>query len=185
MSVLKRWFGRQEKASEDSRAGESADEQLAAGAAGEDELQRMIRRLEIAAEGPLAGEAAAKRLSEIIGEYGLLFYNLRPDGAAERLGEIGDRRAVEPLIRALDLTDSPTQCAAIRALVKIGDRRAVEPLIELLEKDCWHSVTANAAWALGEFRDRRAAAALARATRHRLRDVRQVATAALKKLPGR
>lgn len=45
------------------------------------------------------------------------------------LGEIGDPRAVEPLIKALD-SDQLMSC--IGALGKIGDPRAVEPLIDVL-----------------------------------------------------
>jgi HEAT repeat protein len=54
--------------------------------------------------------------------------------AAKVLGEIGDSRAVEPLIAALeDSTGSVVFDAAI-ALGQIGDLRAIEPLIVALEK---------------------------------------------------
>ena len=54
--------------------------------------------------------------------------------AAEALGKIGDRRAVEPLIAVL--TDSH-ECehydSVVRALGEIGDARAVLPLVEAIE----------------------------------------------------
>ena len=56
--------------------------------------------------------------------------------AAEVLGEIGDERAVEPLIQALkDKDEFVRQCAA-EALGEIGDERAVETLNQAL-KDEW------------------------------------------------
>lgn len=47
------------------------------------------------------------------------------------LGKIGDTRAVEPLITALD--DRDAQGAAIQALGQIGDTRAVGPLVMVLK----------------------------------------------------
>jgi HEAT repeat protein len=49
--------------------------------------------------------------------------------AAHALGEIGDRRAVDPLIEALK--NRALQAEAIRALAKMGDKRAVDALIEV------------------------------------------------------
>lgn len=51
--------------------------------------------------------------------------------AAEALGKIGDRRAVEPLICSLS-TDMWLQFPAAMALGEIGDPRAVAPLVTLL-----------------------------------------------------
>jgi HEAT repeat protein len=48
------------------------------------------------------------------------------------LGEIGDNRAVEPLINALQMSEVAAQAAY--ALGKIGDDRAIPPLIETLQK---------------------------------------------------
>jgi HEAT repeat protein len=70
--------------------------------------------------------------------------------AASALGEIGDARAVEPLIKALRDNSS-----AAKALVNIGDARAVEPLIKALgDKDS--DVRQRGAEALGEIGDERA-----------------------------
>ncbi len=64
------------------------------------------------------------------------------DAAKERaaylLGEIGDRRAVEPLIAAFAReTDQYIRLAAVRALGMIGDPRAVDTLIAALEIPPW------------------------------------------------
>lgn len=52
--------------------------------------------------------------------------------AARSLGEIGDGRAFEPLLQAMD--DSRLRAAAVEALGKVGDGRAVEPLRSLVEE---------------------------------------------------
>lgn len=54
--------------------------------------------------------------------------------AAEALGEIGDPRAVEPLIAALQ-EDGDHRAAVVTALGKLGDPRAVEALISQLWTD--------------------------------------------------
>ncbi len=73
--------------------------------------------------------------------------------AAEALGQIGDVRAVEPLIVALKEGDMRRVSA--EALGKIGDTRAVEPLIATL-KDKDSDVCKAAAEALGKIGDDRA-----------------------------
>ena len=50
---------------------------------------------------------------------------------AKALGDIGDERAVEPLIKALGHEDEDVRKSAAEALGKIGDARAVEPLIKV------------------------------------------------------
>jgi len=90
-------------------------------------------------------------------------------GAAKALGEIGDPRAVEPLIAALAQPeaspldppeeDPAPQKRALRtvadALGNLGDPRAVEPLIDALADDA-PSVRRSAAAALGRIADARA-----------------------------
>ncbi|MFB0562557.1 MAG: HEAT repeat domain-containing protein [Candidatus Lokiarchaeia archaeon] len=51
------------------------------------------------------------------------------------LGEIGDRRAVEPLIEALKDERGGVRKAAAAALGRLKDKRAVEPLIEVLKEN--------------------------------------------------
>ncbi|MCF8051858.1 MAG: protein kinase [Desulfobacterales bacterium] len=78
-----------------------------------------------------------------------------PSQAAEALGEIGDDRAVEPLIEALkERGYTSLQFKAAKALGKIGDARAVEPLVEAL-KDDYAGVRKQAAASLGEIGDAR------------------------------
>lgn len=67
-----------------------------------------------------------------------------PDSSAAReraaylLGDIGDRRAVEPLIAAYTRErDRYIRLAAVLALGKIGDPRAVETLIAALDTPAW------------------------------------------------
>jgi HEAT repeat protein len=62
-------------------------------------------------------------------------------GAAEALGKIGDKRAIEPLIQALRDDNllrsvrSGVRARAAEALGRIGDKRAVEPLIQVSKND--------------------------------------------------
>lgn len=49
--------------------------------------------------------------------------------SAYHLGELGDKRAVEPLINALDDADRTVVSSAAWALGRLGDERAIEPLI--------------------------------------------------------
>lgn len=53
--------------------------------------------------------------------------------AAETLTEIGDVRAVKPLIMALNDGNDDVVAFSAQALGKIGDKRAVEPLIEIFD----------------------------------------------------
>ncbi len=52
--------------------------------------------------------------------------------AALMLGKLGDTRAVDPLIRALDAPGFKTPLHAAEALGKLGDSRAIEPLLMLV-----------------------------------------------------
>jgi HEAT repeat protein len=81
-------------------------------------------------------------------------------GAAKALGEIGDERAVEPLMKALR-RDSYVRWSAVVALGKIG-KSAVEPLIGVLSDDNWR-VREYAVRALGEIGDERAVEPLIKA----------------------
>ena len=53
-------------------------------------------------------------------------------GAAEALGQLGDPRAVEPLIKALGDFDGSVCESAAKALGELGDDRAVDPLLKVL-----------------------------------------------------
>jgi hypothetical protein len=71
------------------------------------------------------------------------------------LGEIGDSRAVEPLIKMLGDVGPHVRESATKALGKIGDTRAVEPLIKALGDEMGY-VRWPAAEALGVIGDARA-----------------------------
>jgi HEAT repeat protein len=75
--------------------------------------------------------------------------------AAEALGRLGDKAAVEPLIAALKDDDRGVRWSAASALGALADNRAVEPLIAALkDQDAW--VRGMVAEALGRLGDRRA-----------------------------
>jgi hypothetical protein len=75
--------------------------------------------------------------------------------AAEALGELGDPRAVEPLLARLADWDGMVRVSAADALGRFGDRRAVEPLVaRLADEDS--DVRRRTAVALGELGDPRA-----------------------------
>ena len=71
--------------------------------------------------------------------------------AAVALGEIGDSRAVEPLIKILNDLNSNVRWAAAEALKKIGES-AVEPLIESLKDEKIRILAAVALGEIGDFR---------------------------------
>ena len=103
--------------------------------------------------------------------------------AAEALGEIGDKRAVEPLIDALRDADYTVQLHAAEALVKVGDKRAVEPLIVTLKVGD-SSLRMLAAKALGEIGDAGAVEPLTAALKDDDVFVRNRAESALEKIRG-
>jgi len=78
--------------------------------------------------------------------------------AATALGDIGDPRAVAPLIAALDVPGrrESARKAAARALGKLRDARAVDPLITALQDTGLPRVSTAAAEALGKIGDPRA-----------------------------
>ena len=67
--------------------------------------------------------------------------------AAAVLGEIKDRRAVQPLIYALKDPDWSVRLRAAESLGEIGDPDAIDPLIDVLEDDS-QLVWRKAAWAV-------------------------------------
>ncbi len=132
--------------------------------------------------------------------------------AAWILGEIGDSRAIKPLIQALNDEDSDVQWRAAEALVKIGEP-AVEQLIQALKDEnnyirWWaaealekigepavealgqalkdeeedEGVRRAVVWALGAIGDVRAAEPLIQALKDENRDVRRRAAWALRKI---
>lgn len=79
--------------------------------------------------------------------------------AIRGLMDLGDQRAVEPLLALLEKEDSYVRTTSIEALAKLGDLRAVEPLIRLLTTENGsnpNEVRRSAIQALGELSDLRA-----------------------------
>lgn len=74
--------------------------------------------------------------------------------SAVMLGDIGNRKAVVPLIQALRDPDANVRHGAAEALGRIGDRTALMPLLDLLKEDFWLQYPAIAA--LAAMKDRRA-----------------------------
>lgn len=77
------------------------------------------------------------------------------EAAAEKLGDLGNTRAVGPLIKALSDTDSGVRGWAAYALGELNDTRAVDPLILALN-DTAPNVRGYAALSLGQLGDTRA-----------------------------
>lgn len=100
----------------------------------------------------LATTAAADKVDDTIWD---LLYGGSADvraSAAVSLGRIGDPRAVDPLIEALQDEDPEVRKNAAVALGEISDPRAVNPLIEVLDDEnpeVWRNVT-EALGKLGE-----------------------------------
>lgn len=109
----------------------------------------------VSALGEVGGVDAVDPLMGVLG-------NRDMDAAARRcaaiaLGKIGDARAVELLIAALEDEFSNVRQSAAWALGLIRDARAVEPLIAALSDPAqFVRVSEDAAWALGKIGDARA-----------------------------
>ncbi|MSU76821.1 MAG: DUF4190 domain-containing protein [Gemmataceae bacterium] len=76
--------------------------------------------------------------------------------AADSLGKLKEKRAVEPLISALSDAQPSVRQAAIKALAQIKDDRAIDPLVKTL-KDGDSRIRQESIRALGEFSDPRIA----------------------------
>ena len=105
--------------------------------------------------------------------------------AAESLGNLGDRQAVEPLIEVVKnlSTDKQGLQAAITALGKLGDPRAVEPLawrLNFINLD--KPIVLALIEALATLNDQRAVQPLMRLLVHDDSDIRQAAQSALTRL---
>lgn len=94
------------------------------------DVNKEKRRTAVMKLGMMGGEAAVTNLIMIV-------RNRNEDlivrgRAALMLGKLGDTRAVEPLIEALDAPGFQTPLYALESLGKLGDKRAVEPLQRML-----------------------------------------------------
>jgi len=95
------------------------------------DVSKEKRRTAVMKLGMLGGDEAVRTLMMIVtNNHEDLIVRGR---AALMLGKIGDARAVEPLIRALDAPGYQTPLYAAQSLGKLGDPRAIEPLIRAME----------------------------------------------------
>lgn len=107
------------------------------------------RRTAVMKLGMLGGDEAIRALIRTVeNEHEDLIVRGR---AALLLGRMGDSRAVDPLIRALDAPGYQTPLHAAEALGRIGDERAVQPLIFVAanSKDRLHDIAVSALDKLG------------------------------------
>lgn len=124
--------------------------------------------------GPAAVEASAHYLTGP-GKYRPL--------VARTLGLIGDVRAEDALLQALDSTDQGLRIRAAAALGRAGTPRSVPYLLDLLSDGQWE-VRAQAATAVGRRMDQRAVPWLKRALTDEAWWVRHNAAASLVEIPG-
>ncbi|MFH0846700.1 MAG: HEAT repeat domain-containing protein [Chloroflexota bacterium] len=142
-----------------------------------------VRQLAVSALGRM-GKPAVEVLIETVsrqhpmGDIGYVGWT-----AIAWLGNIGDERAVKPLVQALKDEHSVTRKYLIEALVKIGEA-AVLPLSQVL-KDEDKDIRKEVASALGLIGDVRSLEALIEASSDRDRGVRNAANNAIKKIKSK
>lgn len=97
------------------------------------DVSKERRRTAIMKLGMIGGEEAVRNLIYIVSNHN---EDLIARGrAALMLGMLGDNRAVDPLIHALEAPGYQTPLHAAQALGKLGDTRAIPALIPLLTSD--------------------------------------------------
>ena len=95
------------------------------------DVNKEKRRTAVMKLGMLGGDEAVRTLMMVVTNH---HEDLIVRGrAAMMLGKLGDPRAVEPLIRALDAPGYQTPLYAAQSLGKLGDPRAIEPLLRAME----------------------------------------------------
>src|SRR5258708_7661881 len=132
-------------------------------------------------EAALLGSAAVEPLVSTLQDKSDIWNLGARRAAAETLATIGDERAVEPFIVALQDQNMWVRRAVAVTLGTIGDARAVEPLVTALQDEN-EDVRYTAAEALGKIGDVRAVEALIAALQDRNWVVRRVAAASLGKI---
>lgn len=105
------------------------------------------------------------------------------ESIARVMGEVKDRRAVAPLLEAIQ-SAGDTGGNSATALIRIADPAAVEPLIELLGNQ-GEEVRLYAAYALGGLMDRRAVPALTQTLADASSSVRGIAAHSLGQIGSR
>jgi HEAT repeat protein len=97
------------------------------------DVNKERRRTAVMKLGMMGGEEAMRTLITLVrNENEDLIVRGR---AALMLGKIGDDRAVEPLIDALDAPGYQTRLNAAQSLGRLGDRRAIPPLQRIVQTE--------------------------------------------------
>lgn len=97
------------------------------------DVNKERRRTAVMKLGMLGGEEAVRALITVVGNR---HEDLIARGrAALMLGKLGDARAVDSLIDALDAPGYQTPIHAAEALGKLGDVRAIEPLVRVMDEN--------------------------------------------------
>jgi HEAT repeat protein len=120
--------------------------------------ERYVRMAVPGALGMIGGERAVEQLAGVLGD-GQKEKGLR-ERAAVVLGEAGDRRAVQALLRALVDPEATVRARSVFALGETADPCAVEPLLGCLGDADW-LVRVGAARALGRLESESAVGPLA------------------------
>ncbi|MFW6154043.1 MAG: HEAT repeat domain-containing protein [Planctomycetota bacterium] len=108
------------------------------------------------------GRPAVDPLIEVLQDEGAR--SVIRSGAAEALGHIGDKKALDPLLKALRYRDSGgVRPTVAEALGRLGDPNAVDPLLEAFQAEHAGVARDEVATALGMIGDERAVPVLARA----------------------
>jgi HEAT repeat protein len=108
-----------------------------------------------------------------------------PSALMTELGQLGDARATQPVLRFLESGRPVNRASAAYALGRLGDRAATPVLIEYLE-DTHSQVRRRAVEALGRLRDERAVEPLVGALRQpRFRSDRTTVVSALVRIGGK
>ena len=95
------------------------------------------------------------------------------------LGEISDKRAVEPLLTVLRNKEISLREEAVKALGQIGDQKVVKPLISVLQNEDSSTLRIQTIRALGSIKDKRAVEPLLEALQREIQKARSEANTAI------